>query len=199
MQKPTTTTSLFFLLTLIAVFTDNIAHGFSIKSSTAAGSACKASQAVNVTGSDNAIVIRFPELNTGRDQGKRLSRLNCNVSITSENMENRQFRLAGYKTSYDSTQGSAQEITLKISSWFQADKNTISAELKIPTGNVKSSSWQGTFNGNDWSPCVSTVVLNAGVAMIAKSNSTLTSNTVVEFKDGIEISLEWRDCAGSKK
>lgn len=199
MQKKNMRILMFLLTTMAMAFFGSQSSAFSIKSSTSAGSACNAALDISVSGSESSIVIRYPELNTSKDKGKRLSRVNCNVSITTENSEDRQFRLKEFKTSYGLITGSAEDIKLKISAWFQASKHTAFSELKVPLKPSTTNNWQGVFTGEEWSHCAREMVLNTGVSMIAKSKATLQSESIVEFKDGIEITLEWRQCSGSKK
>jgi hypothetical protein len=162
-----------------------------VKSTTAAGTACKADQGIKASATYQSLIIDFPELNMASFAGKRLGRANCNASINLTDQSGRRFRPVRLQLNTEVAKGNADELTLRFNSWFQGDKETTAAEARLTSGTSTLE-----LAPEIWSPCTKDITLNAGVALVAKGKAPLSGDIKAVLKDGVKIELAWQPCSG---
>lgn len=167
-----------------------------IKSVAAAGSACRASEKVQVSASDNGMEIMVPALKTDRAKGKKLFRSNCNLSIALDGEAGKQFKVVAIKTGYQTVGTNKDELNLNFKLWFQGESKTVTIDHKIDTskGTELNTELSLPIEEDSWSACNKEKVLNAGVSFIGKNQSGFSNEYSLSQAKGIKIELLWRPC-----
>lgn len=184
--------TIFLTAAILGLFSSE-SFALSVETFKSAGNGCKATeQSADVATDSQTMTVKFKPLS--HSTTKRLSRLNCSVSISLKSEPGKQFRITSFSGKLTTGPQPPKELSTEFAAWFQGQEKT----ARVTLDDLNKKFTDRTFNlptETEWSPCQEQVTLNVAFSSILKTKEKLTQeNAVIGLKEGLVLPLVWRAC-----